>query len=49
MLSLDSMRLIYERLDAVLLPGGGDMNPLRYNATPEADIRLKYCRISIAL
>lgn len=40
MLNLDSMRLIYERLDAILLPGGGDMNPLRYNATPETDIRL---------
>lgn len=40
MLSLDSMRLIYERLDAVLLPGGGDLNPTSYKATQEADIKL---------
>ena len=38
MLNLDSLRAIYERLDAVLLPGGGDMNPASYNADQETDI-----------
>lgn len=30
----DTLRQIYERLDGVLVPGGGDINPARYQATP---------------
>lgn len=36
--SQDVLRGIYERLDAVLLPGGGDINPTYYNATEEAEL-----------
>lgn len=35
MVSYETLRLTYERLDAVLLPGGGDINPTRYNAEPD--------------
>ncbi len=28
----DTLRAIYERLDGVLVPGGGDVNPSRYHA-----------------
>lgn len=40
MVSLDTLREIYERLDGVLLPGGGDINPERYTSEPEANIKL---------
>lgn len=30
-LQQDSLREIYERLDGVMLPGGGDVSPTRYN------------------
>ncbi len=30
--SEETLRAIYERLDGVLLPGGGDVDPMRYNA-----------------
>ena len=40
MVSLETLRGIYERLDAVMLPGGGDINPSRYNAEAETDIKL---------
>lgn len=40
MVSLDTLREIYERLDGVLLPGGGDINPERYQSEPETDIKL---------
>lgn len=39
-LSIESLRVIYERLDAILLPGGGDMNPEAYKTTAEDDIPL---------
>jgi putative glutamine amidotransferase len=28
-----TLRALYDRLDGVLIPGGGDINPARYNAT----------------
>jgi len=40
MVSLDTLRAIYERLDAVMLPGGGDINPTKYHTDPETDIKL---------
>jgi putative glutamine amidotransferase len=33
-MTIDTLRAIYERVDAVLIPGGGDINPARYGATP---------------
>ncbi len=33
-LSDDTLRVIYERVDAVLLPGGGDVDPKHYGAQP---------------
>jgi putative glutamine amidotransferase len=33
-LDLATLRAIYERVDAVLVPGGGDVNPARYAAQP---------------
>ncbi|MEO1290492.1 MAG: gamma-glutamyl-gamma-aminobutyrate hydrolase family protein [Chloroflexota bacterium] len=38
--SQDTLRQTYERLDGVLLPGGGDVNPERYQSSPEDDIQL---------
>lgn len=32
--SLETLRAIYERLDGVLLPGGGDVDPTEYQAEP---------------
>jgi putative glutamine amidotransferase len=32
--SIETLRAIYERLDGVLLPGGGDVDPLVYEAEP---------------
>lgn len=32
--TLEDLRAIYERMDAVLIPGGGDVNPEYYNDTP---------------
>ncbi len=40
MLSLETLRGIYERLDGVMLPGGGDVNPTRYHDEAETDIKL---------
>lgn len=40
MVSMETLRGIYERLDAVMLPGGGDVNPSRYHAEAETDIKL---------
>ncbi len=40
MVSLETLRGIYERLDGVMLPGGGDVNPTRYNDEAETDIKL---------
>lgn len=37
---VDVLRAIYERLDGVLLPGGGDVNPTRYGESPRPDARL---------
>jgi len=36
-LDLETLRAIFERLDAVLLPGGGDVNPDQYHA-PRGEI-----------
>jgi putative glutamine amidotransferase len=33
-LEADTLRQIYERLDGVLVPGGGDINPAQYGAVP---------------
>lgn len=33
-LQLDTLRGLYERVDGVLLPGGGDINPAQYGAAP---------------
>lgn len=33
-LAAETLRGIYERLDAVLLPGGGDVDPNRYDESP---------------
>jgi len=32
-----ALRALYERLDGVLLPGGGDVNPVFYGQTPRPD------------
>ena len=37
-LQTDTLRDIYSRLDAVMLPGGGDVNPQRYQAEPHETI-----------
>jgi len=37
-LSQETLRAIYERLDAVLLPGGGDVNPAQYKSEPNAKL-----------
>lgn len=31
---MKTLRAIYDRLDGVLLPGGGDVDPVRYGCTP---------------
>jgi putative glutamine amidotransferase len=31
---VETLRALYERVDAILLPGGRDINPQRYHATP---------------
>ena len=33
----DTLRAVYERLDGVLLPGGGDINPRCYGQTPRPE------------
>ncbi|MEL7434330.1 MAG: gamma-glutamyl-gamma-aminobutyrate hydrolase family protein [Chloroflexota bacterium] len=38
MVSLDTLRQTYERLDGVLLPGGGDIEPSRYNTEPNTKL-----------
>jgi putative glutamine amidotransferase len=35
-----TLRALYERLDGVLLPGGGDVNPARYGAQPRDEYQL---------
>ncbi|MGJ3238366.1 MAG: gamma-glutamyl-gamma-aminobutyrate hydrolase family protein [Anaerolineae bacterium] len=40
MVAPDTLRGIYERLDGVLLPGGGDVNPSQYRAQREDGITL---------
>jgi putative glutamine amidotransferase len=37
-LQQETLRAIYERLDAVLLPGGGDVNPSQYKSQPNAPL-----------
>ena len=37
--SADVLRGIYERLDAVLLPGGGDINPDNYQDRPRTELK----------
>jgi putative glutamine amidotransferase len=34
----ETLRAIYERLDAVLLPGGGDVNPSQYKSEVNAEL-----------
>lgn len=36
--SADNLRQLYERLDGVLLPGGGDINPAQYGTQPDATL-----------
>lgn len=38
MVSADTLRQTYERLDGVLLPGGGDIDPARYDTQPNATL-----------
>ena len=33
-LATDTLRCLYERVDAILLPGGGDIDPVHYKADP---------------
>jgi putative glutamine amidotransferase len=35
-LTADVLRAIYERVDGILLPGGGDIDPARYGAQPHS-------------
>jgi putative glutamine amidotransferase len=37
-LQQETLRAIYERLDAVLLPGGGDVNPSQYKSEVNAEL-----------
>jgi putative glutamine amidotransferase len=36
----ERLRYLYERIDALLLPGGADVEPRRYGAEPRADCHL---------
>jgi putative glutamine amidotransferase len=37
---VERLRSLYERMDALLLPGGADVEPRRYGAEPRADCHL---------
>ncbi len=37
-LDVSTLRALYERVDAVLVPGGGDVNPDRYNASRHSSV-----------
>jgi putative glutamine amidotransferase len=34
-----SLRAVFDRIDALVLPGGGDVDPAQYGERPEADLR----------
>ncbi|MFW5692031.1 MAG: gamma-glutamyl-gamma-aminobutyrate hydrolase family protein [Chloroflexota bacterium] len=36
----DNLRALYERLDGVLLPGGGDIDPSNYNRPPSPELKM---------
>lgn len=39
-LETDALRDLYDRLDGVLLPGGGDVDPAVYDDTPRTEIKM---------
>ncbi|GAB4509858.1 MAG: gamma-glutamyl-gamma-aminobutyrate hydrolase family protein [Anaerolineae bacterium] len=52
-LSDESLRALYDRVDAILLPGGGDIDPAAYRAernpnTGKSDARRDHAEITIA-